>query len=72
MSSGSTHKHCCVPQCINDARSTPGIHFHKLPKDKLLRKAWIIKIGRDPGPFFKVCTYIYILHRPYYICASMK
>ena len=50
-SSGSAHKHCCVPQCLNDPRTTLGIHFYRLLENKTIRKAWIVKIGRDLRPF---------------------
>ena len=33
--------HCCVPACTNHSSRTQGISYHKIPKDKQLRKSWI-------------------------------
>jgi len=43
-SSDGTHKHCCVPQCLNDSRTTTGIHFHWLPKDKTTKKPELLRL----------------------------
>ena len=66
VSSGGTHRHCCVPQCLNDSRTTLGIHFHRLPGNKMIRKPWIVKIGRDPGSFsrYHAMYMIYFLQFP--------
>ena len=51
-------QHCCVPRCTSDSRypkKDKPIWFHAIPKDKMLRKSWIIKSRREEGPNFKVC-----------------
>lgn len=40
-----------------DDRYSDQISFHKFPKDKNLRKQWLIKIRRDEGPFFQVSLF---------------
>lgn len=53
--------HCCVPGCVSDDRKQdPCIHFHSFPKDKSLKKQWIVKIKRDEGPLFHVSTIAFI------------
>ena len=48
-------RHCCVPGCVSDDRKKDkSITFHCFPKDKDLRKQWIVKIKRDEGPNFNV------------------
>ena len=40
--------HCCVPKCNNNrSKVQSNITFHQFPKDKDLRRQWIIKIKRD-------------------------
>ena len=43
---------CCVPGCTNySAKSKEaGISYHKIPKEKSLRKAWIARLRRDNLP----------------------
>ena len=42
----------CVPGCTNySAKSKEvGISYHKIPKEKSLRKAWIARLRRDNLP----------------------
>ena len=54
-------EHCCVPHCSESARKNKKIQrpedrmsFHHFPKSEQLRKEWIVKIRRDPGPKFVV------------------
>lgn len=51
-------KNCCVPQCRNDKNKGSAHHFHKFPKDKAIRKAWIhrLKIGWKPLKYEVVCN----------------
>ena len=42
--------HCCVPACTNHSSITKGISYHKIPKDKQLRKSWISRLRRDNLP----------------------
>nr|XP_058945630.1 uncharacterized protein LOC131773704 [Pocillopora verrucosa] len=47
--------HCCVPKCNNNrSKVQSNITFHQFPKDKDLRRQWIIKIKRDVGRSFKI------------------
>ncbi|XP_028514771.1 THAP domain-containing protein 6 [Exaiptasia diaphana] len=47
--------HCSVPLCQNNrSKKTPGVTFHTFPKDKALKKQWIIKIKRDIGRNFAI------------------
>ena len=55
--------HCCVPLCKNshkNVKSAPSkVSFHWFPKEKHLRKEWIVHIRRDEGPLFKVgCNHL--------------
>ena len=52
-----TRFHCCVPLCNGDSRYNPALSFHRFPKDSTQRSAWIIKVRRDEGPYFKVSMY---------------
>ncbi len=42
--------------CVSDKRRDcdKQLSFHSVPTDPIKRKAWIVKIRRDPGPNFKV------------------
>lgn len=54
--------HCCVPKCNNNrSKVQSNITFHQFPKDKDLRRQWIIKIKRDVGRSFKVNGLLYII-----------
>ena len=48
---------CCVPGCTNySAKSKEaGISYHKIPKEKSLRKAWIARLRRDNLPPTENC-----------------
>ncbi|XP_031559516.1 THAP domain-containing protein 11-like, partial [Actinia tenebrosa] len=49
-----TRFHCSVPLCNGDSRYNPALSFHRFPKDATLRSAWITKVRRDEGPYFKI------------------
>ena len=38
--------HCMVPECTNNSRKTVGISYHRIPKEKGLREAWLARIRR--------------------------
>lgn len=48
--------YCCVPQCHMKAKH--GIHFHKFPNSRALRKIWLIKLryGKVPSKWASVCS----------------
>jgi len=65
--------HCCVPLCSNNRSSAhSSISYHQFPKDKALKKAWIVKIRRDIGGSFKVrmtkFDKVYNLKAPVFLC----
>ena len=33
--------------CSNDSRKTTNIRYHRLPRDKKLKKVWLAKISRE-------------------------
>ena len=35
-----------VPECTNNSRKTVGISYHRIPKEKGLREAWLARINR--------------------------
>ena len=35
-----------VPDCTNNSRKTAGIRYHRVPAEKSLRQAWLVKIRR--------------------------
>ena len=39
--------HCMVPDCTNNSRKTAGISYHRVPAEKSLRQAWMVKIRRE-------------------------
>lgn len=46
---------CCVPLCQNNrSKKQFIISFHQFPKDKALKRQWIINIRRDEGKTFEV------------------
>ena len=55
--------HCIVPGCTNGSRKTKGIpvSYHRLPKDKKMRKIWLNRIRRDNPPQDKSC-YVCSMH----------
>ena len=36
-----------VPDCTNNSRKTAGISYHRVPAEKSLRQAWMVKIRRE-------------------------
>ena len=32
---------CCVPQCNNNSARNPELSFHKIPKNKNIKKKWV-------------------------------
>ena len=49
--------HCCVPGCTNyySRSSDKIISYHRIPKEKRLRKSWIAKLQRDNLPPHENC-----------------
>lgn len=49
--------HCCVPDCTNysSKSSDKGISYHRIPKNKDLRKAWIARVRRENLPPAENC-----------------
>ncbi|KAH9368196.1 hypothetical protein HPB48_010623 [Haemaphysalis longicornis] len=40
--------YCCVPRCRSDAKKkVPGVSFHEIPADEVLRRQWLRAIHRD-------------------------
>ena len=35
-----------VPDCTNNSRKTAGISYHRVPTEKRVRQAWLVKIRR--------------------------
>ena len=57
---------CCVPDCNKPGYVTDNgkqVTFHVLAKDKKILKIWIIQIGRDVGPLFKITPHTKICSR---------
>ena len=42
--------HCVAAFCFNNSNKSKGISFHTFPKDKKLRNAWEITVGRRSLP----------------------
>ena len=38
---------CMACNCSNDSRKTTNIRYHRLPRDKKLKKVWLAKISRE-------------------------
>ena len=51
---------CCVPHCYNNSKRNKELSFYVIPKDKALRKQWLVNISRKD---FKATN----LHR---VCSS--
>ena len=53
-------KDCCVPQCKNNSRRNPELSFHKIPKDRTLKKKWVKLLKTkglcNLGSNHKVCS----------------
>ena len=57
---------CFVPDCNTSGYVTDNgktVTFHVLPTDAKLLKIWIVKIGRDVGPLFKITSHTKICSR---------
>jgi len=39
--------YCMACKCSNDSRKTKNISYHRLPRDKSLKKVWLVKISRE-------------------------
>ena len=46
--------HYCVPGCLSDSRKYIILSSHHFPTDIEVRKVWIQKTKRDPGPFYNL------------------
>ena len=56
--------HCMVPECTNNSRKTVGISYHRIPKEKGLREAWLARIRRvNPRDLNNSCFVRRILHQ---------
>ena len=55
---------CCVPNCVNSWRNSPGIKWHSLPKDKTILKEYKRLIGNETLKEFSPNTRICGLHFP--------
>ena len=51
---------CCVPQCNNNSTRNPELSFHKIPKNKDIKKKWVRVLKTkgllNPLPNQKVCS----------------
>ena len=52
--------YCCVPQCSNNSEKNPELSFHKMPKNKEIKRKWVrvleTKGLHNPCPNQKVCS----------------
>ncbi len=56
--------HYMVPECTNNSRQTVGISYHRIPKEKGLREAWLARIRRvNPRDINNSCLVRRILHQ---------
>ena len=48
---------CCVPNCSSNSLRTPGVSFHKFPKETSLKQTWLnlLGISKQPLKSHKVC-----------------
>lgn len=47
--------HCSVPKCSNNrSKALNNLTFHQFPKDKALRRQWMVQIRRDTSETFSV------------------
>ncbi|XP_028406791.1 uncharacterized protein LOC114529234 [Dendronephthya gigantea] len=53
---------CCVPKCSSNSVRTPGVSFHKFPKEPSSKETWLnlLGISKQPLKSHKVCS----LHFP--------
>jgi len=47
--------HCCVPECTNHSAKTKSVSYHKIPRNKKLRKAWLERLRRENLPALENC-----------------
>ena len=47
---------CAIVGCYNDSRKSTNVTYYPLPKDKLMKKAWLHKISRDKTNLPKECN----------------
>lgn len=55
---------CCVPNCVNSWRNSPGVKYHSLPKDKAVCKEYKRLIRNDNLKEFSANTRICGNHFP--------